>query len=163
MSAKRITSLEDKEPLYLELYDALTHFIGRQQLVVRAVADQGVSPDDLQQGVGGWHEKTPQVGTWGGDWEIFFHGAGCRLKHHKTGEVVEWNAPDPYAFDPFFFVEHLEWRLAQGDWLPLLRAFCDEHGSDRIYGLINDLIADNIISSDYRLTPAPDETRASAA
>ena len=49
--------------------EAIAHYSGRQQLVVRAVVDAGVIPADLVKGVGGWYDKTPQVGTWG-EWRF---------------------------------------------------------------------------------------------
>jgi hypothetical protein len=57
----------------------------------------------------------PQLGTWGedGEWQYFIHGRGCRLTHTVTGERLEWDAPDDKMFDRHWFMNWLEWRLAQ--------------------------------------------------
>jgi len=148
--------LMEKDTLYFELYDALAHFMGRQHLTVQAVIDQGVNPADLVKGVGGWYDKTSQVGKWGKDWKFFFHGGGCCITNLDTGEPIDWNGPDPQSFDPYFFIRHLEWRLSHESRLPLLQDYIQQHGSPlAIADLIKDLIADGIISPDYHLTPSP--------
>lgn len=48
---------------------------------------------------------------WKNDWECFAHGHGCRLIHLRTGERIEWDAPDPKTFNPHWFINHLKWRL----------------------------------------------------
>ena len=155
--------LTEKEPVYLELYEALAHFLGRQQLVVRAVIEQGVSPQALAAGVAGWHDKTPQTGAWGAEWRFMFHGSGCELKHNRTGEPIDWNGPDPHAFGARAFARHLAWRLAQGHPLPLLRALFNREGEAAILRLIDELIAGEIISSDRRLITDSDRAEANAA
>ncbi len=146
--------LTDKAAVYNELYEALTVFMGRQQLTVRAVIEQGVSPADLKDGVAGWHDKTPQVGEWGQHWRFHFHGGGCELKHRETGEPVDWNGPDPHAFGKRAFVYHLAWRLGQDHDLPHLHAVMQDGGEQAIIALIDDLIADGIITADRHLVPA---------
>ena len=59
--------LIEKDALYIELYDALAHYMGRQYLTVQAVIDQGVNPADLVNGASGWNRTTAQVGNWGKD------------------------------------------------------------------------------------------------
>jgi len=142
----------------MELYEAIAHYIGRQQLVVRTVIERGVNPAELR-GVGAWHDKTEQIGDWGADWRFFFHGGGCRLTHRITKEPIDWDGPDPYRFDPFFFIHHLEWRCAQGHNLPHLCAFLKEHDAPvDTYRLIEDLIKDGIVSSGCRLN-SPDSLK----
>jgi hypothetical protein len=143
--------LIDKTPIYLELYDALSHYMGRQSLVVAAVIDQGVLPADLVKAIGGWREKTEQVGEWGAEWRFCFHGKGCLLTHRHTSEPIDWNGPDPNRVDPFFFIAHLEWRLDRGHDLPLLRQFVADNGPTKVFDLIKDLVAHGIITSNYRL------------
>jgi hypothetical protein len=50
-------------------------------------------------------------GIWKNDWEFFRHGIGCQLIHLWTDEPIEWDAPDPYAIDVYWFSNHLAWRL----------------------------------------------------
>jgi hypothetical protein len=157
----KIAHLTNKPPIYLELFDAIAYFLGRQKVVVRAVIERGVVPADLVKGVGGWYDKTPSRGEWGTEWWFGFHGGGCMLKHRHTNETIEWNGPDPYSFDPFFFIDHLEWRLAQGHYLPLLRQYIEQEGSLKVFDLIQDLITEGIITRDYRL--AEESSHASAA
>jgi hypothetical protein len=144
-------SLTEKQPIFMELFDAITYFIGRQQLVVRVVVERGVNPADLVKGVGGWRSKTEQVGSWGVEWRFFFHGGGCRLTHLQTKEAINWNGPDPFRFSPYFFAKHLLWRVAQGHDLPHFKHYLDEHDIDSVSNLIQELVSDGIITPDYRL------------
>jgi hypothetical protein len=155
------TRLTDKSPVCFELYEALTHFVSRQQLVVRAVIDQGVALDRLELGVAGWHDQTPQTGQWGHDWRFLFHGGGCELRHRHTGEPIDWNGPDPLAFGISAFIYHLQWRLAQGHDLPHLRAVIENDSETAVRALIRELIADGIISPARHLLP--DQVYTSAA
>jgi hypothetical protein len=158
--------LADQPPIYLELYDALAHFVGRQQLVLRAIADQGVLFAALGRGVSGWYDKTPRLGEWGSEWRFMFHGGGCELRHRRTREPIDRNGPDPASFGPFSFIQHLEWRLKRGDDLPLLRAYVEErgpYGGFAVNDLIDDLIADGLVSPEHHLTPVTDSAPASAA
>jgi hypothetical protein len=157
--------LIDKEPIYIELYEAIAHFWSREQLVLRAIVDQGVSPAELPKGVSAWHDKTPQQGKWGTEWGFMFHGGGCELKHIQTGEPIDWNGPNPEGFSPLSFIHHLKWRLAQDHNLPYLRQFVEQNNAWAVHDLIDRLIADGMISEDYRLTPRPTDltTHADAA
>jgi hypothetical protein len=150
-AATNMIKLNDKQPIYLELYEALAHFIGRQQIVVRAVIEQGVSPAALVRGVAAWHDKTPQIGAWGEDWEFFFHGGGCELRHRETGEPINWNGPDPLAFGTLSFIHHLEWRLAYEGGLTRLRAYIGDHDLLSVIDLIDELIAEGVITPDRHL------------
>jgi hypothetical protein len=155
--------LIDRQPIYLELYDAIAYFLARQRLVIRAVADQGIEPSEIGSGVSDWHGKSPQRGKWG-EWGFLFHGSGCRLTHPQTREAIDWNGPDIDSFDTYFFIEHLEWRLTQKHYLPLLHLHIKANGTAGVVKLIDDLIADGFISEDYRLNPHVDSTsQASAA
>jgi hypothetical protein len=155
--------LSDKEPIYLELYNAITYFMSRQQLVIRAIVEQGVNPADFGNGVGAWYDKTPQVGQWGSEWRFFFHGGGCTLRNRMTGEDIDFNGPDIARFGPYSFIQHLEWRLAQDHDLPLLREYVAQNDALQVKTLIDDLIADGIITPNYRLIPTLGDTQASAA
>lgn len=153
----------DRQALHMELYEAITYFIGRQYLVILAVADQGIDPTQMRGGVGAWQGKSLQVGTWGVEWDFTFHGSGCLLRNRRTKEEIDWNGPDLASFSPYFFAYHLEWRLAQSHDLPLLRQFTEQHGIVTVVKLIDELIADGVITEDHRLTPHIDTPRASAA
>lgn len=159
----KIIRLSDKEPIYIELYDALAHFLGRQQFAARVITDLGVNPAELAKGVGGWFDKTPGRGTWGEIWRFAFHGGGCLLKHMQTGEPVDLNTPDPSRISLLSFIYHLEWRVAHEDSLPMLRTFIHERTHWAVLELIDELVADGFMTSDYRLTPLPDSSQASAA
>lgn len=161
---KKTSRLTDKQPIYLELYDAIAHFLGRQQLAARAIADQGVAVSDLTKGVAAWFDKTPGRGAWGEGWRFLFHGGGCLLTHVETGEPIDLNIPDPTRLDRLSFTYHLEWRLAHEDTLPLLQEFVQQHHNAwAVLELIDELVADGFMTSDYRLTPLPDSSQASAA
>jgi hypothetical protein len=58
----------------------------------------------------------PQKGTWqdkhSNEWEYYLHGGGCSLLNRRTKETIDWDCPNPLAFDPFFFYRHLEWQLS---------------------------------------------------
>jgi hypothetical protein len=145
--------LSDKEPIYRELYEALAHFTGRLQLVLRAIIEQGVTPEGMR-GVDQWHDKTPQKGLWGGEWKFYFHGGGCTLTHVETNEPIDWEGPYPHASSQFSFSYHLGWRLKHEAGLPLLHTYVDQHGLLAVTTLIDDLIDDGIITPDRRLIPA---------
>src|SRR5574341_366176 len=157
-----MAGLDDKEPIYAELYEAIAHFYGRQQLVIRAILDLGIEPDTMR-GVSAWQGKADQRGIWAREWRFFFHGGGCELTHQATGEPINWEGPDPAAFSIPSFTRHLEWRLAHEATLPQLRTFVDERGQQAVMKLIDRLIADGIITPDHHLLPDADSARASAA
>lgn len=110
----------------------IAYFVLRQQLVVLAMVsfnprNLNESFDiDLEPYLEAQHqryldlkkmleEKGPDAGgslpIWKSDWECFPHGAGCRLTHLQTGERIEWDGPDNYAFRIDWFLNHLRWRL----------------------------------------------------
>lgn len=146
--------LVDKDPVYLELYEALAYFRSRQQLVLRFIAEQGVAVSDLRYGVRAWRSKSPQIGGWGVAWRFFFHGGGCTLRHTSTGEVIDFNGPDPECIIPYSFRTHLAWRLANEAGLPLLRAYVADHNIEAVDELVGHLVADGVLTPDYHLTPA---------
>jgi hypothetical protein len=158
-----MVKLIDKDPIYLELYEALAHFVGRQQIVVRAVLDIGISPESMARGVSAWHDKTAQTGNWGRDWNFFFHGGGCELRHRLTDEPIDWTGPDPQAFGTMAFVQHLEWRLQFEAGLPQLRAFVQQHDALSVIELIDALMNDGVITSNRHVSPDVHLTRKTAA
>jgi hypothetical protein len=143
----------DMPPIYFELFEAICHFMGRQALVIEAVSNLGILPENLAAGVMGWHGKAASRGQWGEEWDYGLHGSGCLIVNQHTGEPIDWNAPDPHAFDPYFFIHHLKWRLDHKADLPLLRAHIEAHGAKSVATLITDLVADGIISPEYHLNP----------
>ena len=146
--------LVDKDPVYLELYEALAYFRSRQQLVLRFITEQGVSVSDLRYGVRAWRGKTSQIGDWGEVWHFFFHGGGCTLSHKSTGEVIDFNGPDPECIIPYSFRTHLAWRLANDPGLSLLREFVASHGIEAVDDLVDHLVSDGILTPNYHLMPA---------
>jgi hypothetical protein len=99
-----------------------------------------------------------QHGTWGesDEWTYFLHGKGCRLRNISTGEVIDWDCPDVDAFDPYFFCEHLMWRLeTEGESsLPEIRKRISD-GSDglrSITALIERMIGMGLINPDGTLS-----------
>jgi hypothetical protein len=50
-------------------------------------------------------------GVWKNEWQFFRHGGGCKLTHLRTGEPIEWDAPDPQAITTHRFLDNLAWRL----------------------------------------------------
>jgi len=63
--------------------------------------------------------RVPRKGVWkdqsGQEWNYILHGGGCLLINSETQEPIDWDCPNPSAFDEFFFNTHLEWRLKQDD------------------------------------------------
>jgi hypothetical protein len=147
-----MVQLPDKEPIYHELYEAISHFWGRSQLVLRMMIEKDIDFPKMY-GVDGWYDKTSQTGLWGHDWKFFFHGGGCTLTNLQTGEPIDWEGPDPLAFNAHSFIYHLEWRLEHEAGLPLLRAYVREHDIRAIASLIKELVSDGIISPDHHLNP----------
>jgi hypothetical protein len=156
--------LVDKEPVYFELYEALAHFIARQQLVVRTVIEFGINPAALARGVAGWYDRVPSsYGDWGEEWTYAFHGGGCDLINKKSGEPITWNGPDPLAFGHLPFVHHLEWRLKNEDGLPHLRRFVEQNDAMRVIDLIQDLIDSGVITPERHVTPDMQPVQKNAA
>jgi len=102
-----------------------------------------------------------QQGVWGnsGEWTYFLHGKGCRLRNTLTGEVIDWNCPDIEAFDPYFFLDHLHWRLEveEENNLPRIRKWISRSpdGLESIIQLINQMIENRLINSDWTLPKDP--------
>jgi hypothetical protein len=103
----------------LAVYSLVIRFVERQQLVLAALSE--IRPDLLdtagQKAIRPTKEyiKLTQSGYWGKDreWRYFIHGRGCRLIHTATREPIEWNAPDLQRFDPYWFVNWVNWLRAQ--------------------------------------------------
>lgn len=100
-----------------------------------------------------------QQGTWshGRNWIYFLHGKGCRLRNTLTGEVIDWNCPEVEAFDPYFFIEHLKWRLEteQEDSLPEIRKWISDHSQDfnSIIQIIDHMVSLGLITFDWKIAP----------
>jgi len=129
-------------------------------------------PDDLKDMVARAIKRNfklfPQKGIWTDDngqvWEYYMHGGGCCLIHTITGEIIDWDCPDTKSFDPFKFSYHLLWQLEnQKEKYPCLREHVDKKAaelsveqkrlffSDFSEQLIDDLIADGLITPNYTL------------
>jgi uncharacterized protein DUF6896 len=98
--------------------------------------------------------KVSRKGVWkdrtGQEWSYQLHGGGCLLQNMLTQEPLDWDCPNPKAFDIFFFSRHLGWRLITSqmdDSLIYLRKLQIEH--DSIYSLtdilLEKLIKDGIV------------------
>lgn len=143
------TNLADKDPIYLELFEAIGYFLGRQPLVLQVIVEKGISLKELPRGVSAWYGKTEEIGKWVSDWRFRFHGGGCELKNLRTGEPIDWNGPFGHAFSVFSFINHLEWRLQAGHDLPLLREYVEHSGGFAVHKLIEELVADGVLTPDY--------------
>jgi hypothetical protein len=99
-------------------------FIERQQVVfdvintlrpdMFAIADKSVTDMQLIEIVQKYSHVS-QSGVWHSDegiWDYFFHGNGCRLTHQRTGEVIDWDAPNVQMFDPWKFLYWIKWAVA---------------------------------------------------
>jgi hypothetical protein len=102
--------------------------------------------------------QVSQVGSWGetGEWEYFLHGKGCRLRNVHTGEVIDWDCPNVLAFDPHFFLYHLEWQLETGfreDELRHTQQWIQQHpkGLKSVITLIQEMIDNGLINPDLTL------------
>jgi len=101
-----------------------------------------------------------QQGSWGdsGEWVYFLHGKGCMLRNIATGEMIGWNCPNARAFDPYFFLEHLRWRLEteEGN-LPRIREIVasSSEGLESVIQLLKRMIEAGLINPDWTL---PEDT-----
>jgi hypothetical protein len=93
--------------------------------------------------------KVSRKGVWmddtGQNWNYHLHGGGCLLQNIQTQEPLDWDCPNPKAFDSYFFARHLDWRLntnqADED-IRNLRELLIEH--DSIYSL-TDILIDELV------------------
>ncbi|MEO8395148.1 MAG: hypothetical protein ABI700_19280 [Chloroflexota bacterium] len=99
------------DPAFLSL---VQQFVERQSVVLEAMEE--VCPRRLFS----WRhtgdklaKDQPQFGMWRDEWKYFWHGAGCALKNLKTGEPLEWDAPDLQAFDRHWLANWFKWRISQ--------------------------------------------------
>ena len=106
-----------------------------------------------------------QQGFWGnsGEWVYFLHGKGCRLRNTLTGEVIDWDCPNVAAFDPYFFLEHLRWRLEMEEEssLPTVRKWVsrDPEGLESIIQLIDQMMEEGLINPDWTLPKVVQQDR----
>jgi len=98
--------------------------------------------------------KVSRKGVWmdgtGQDWSYHLHGGGCLLQNIQTQEPLDWDCPNPKAFDSYFFARHLDWRLNTNqadEEIRDLRELLVEH--DSIYSLtdalIEELVKDGVV------------------
>jgi hypothetical protein len=135
------------EDLINEVIQAVKYFIARQQVVVEVIHALGTTPDEIALwGPGAWEPRgIPQSGRGGpgGQWIYTLHGQDCRVENSVDGEPIDWHCKDIglHAFDPFFFLEHLEWRLSKGHLLPSIHEFIESQpkGIRALVPLILDL------------------------
>jgi Domain of unknown function (DUF6896) len=89
--------------------------------------------------------RVPRKGIWtdksGQAWNYILHGGGCLLENPETQEPIDWDCPNPGAFDDFFFTTHLDWRLKQGD--NELRHV--EELQDEVKSMFSELVTDGLI------------------
>ena len=102
--------------------------------------------------------QVSQLGTWrdstGTEWRYFLHGPGCLLTNTHTHEKINWNCPNALSFDPYFFLDHLEWQLASSKRrhnLKTLQSWIGEKGSSTVIGLIEEMVEAGLINSDMTL------------
>jgi len=134
--------------IQLAVHSLVSSFVQRQKLVLAALSE--IRPDLLdmvgEKRVRPTKEyiKLTQSGYWGEDkeWRYFIHGRGCRLIHTVTKEPIEWDAPDVQRFDPYWFVNWVNWLLTQGDEnkiIPIIKSRIEEQ-TDGLRNLIFDLL-----------------------
>jgi hypothetical protein len=113
----------------------IAYYIQRQRLVVLALVDvcsaalanAGVTSIlgiDLAPYIEAYEDgHYTQIGIWKNDWQYRHHGIGCELRHLKTGEYFDWDAPDPDAFYMGVFSDHLKWRMKYEADDPYVKAY----------------------------------------
>lgn len=102
-----------------------------------------------------------QIGTWrdrtDNEWQYFLHGKGCLLTNTHTHEKINWNCPNVLSFDPYFFLDHLEWQLTSPERkhdLRNLQNWIEEKGSSSVIVLIEEMVEDAMINNDMTLPEA---------
>jgi hypothetical protein len=112
--------------LQSSVFSLVKRFVARQVVVLDAMRDLRpdiIMPLENRGDAELWsklrieYSKKSQVGYWGecDEWEYFLHGGGCRLTHRQTGEKIQWDAGDLNLFNVDWFVDYLQWLLAQPD------------------------------------------------
>jgi hypothetical protein len=125
--------------IQLAVHSLASSFVQRQKLALAALGE--IRPDLLdrpgEKRVRPTKEyiKLTQSGYWGEDkeWRYFIHGRGCRLVHTATKEPIEWDAPNVRRFDPYWFVNWLNWLRTQEDKseaIRIIETHCKEHSED---------------------------------
>lgn len=137
--------------------DLVERFVERQRLVQAVMRD--LRPDLLEEdamrryAMPTWTNPPPNSGCWGeqNEWRYYFHGCGCELTHVKTGERVDWDAPDVYAFDGHWFVTYVQWCFSNLDH-PMIRQlkndFCQQEDSlhDFVLTTLQELVCMGVLS-----------------
>ena len=98
------------------IYGLIHRFVQRQQLSLEVIREfRPYLVDSTKRRPTKEYAPATNWGYWGqkNEWEYFLHGGGCRLTHTITGEIVDWDAPDLYRFDPYWFAGWLAWCLSQ--------------------------------------------------
>lgn len=102
--------------------------------------------------------KLSQSGIWSNknEWEYFLHGRGCRLRNVNTEETITWNCPSVLVFDPYFFLDHLKWRIDthyREDELYHIRKWLQQQSNDlqSILTFIEEMVDNGLINPDFTL------------
>lgn len=113
---------------------------------------QGSSPELLKALQKAEALKVSPKGFWkdnsGSEWDYQLHGAGCLLQNRQTAEPLDWDCPNPKAFDESFFEQHLDWRLSSlesDDTLKYVREWVNEKGVNSIGDLLEEMAQDGTL------------------
>jgi hypothetical protein len=104
------------DALQSAVFHFVERFVERQQLpyqVIRKYRPHLVGLSDRRPSKE--YLSSTWRGRWGqeNEWDYYLHGGGCRLTHTISGEQIEWDASNLRHFDPYWFVNWLEWFLRQ--------------------------------------------------
>ena len=102
------------DDLQREVYLLLKQFVARQQIPFQMMRKHRRDFDFSQYlPIGDEYIEVKPLGAWEQDdeWDYFLHGAGCKVTHKISGEVIQWDARALNHFDVRWFVEWLVWRI----------------------------------------------------
>jgi hypothetical protein len=141
--------MADRDAVKYAMYALVYRFVERLRLVYDAISE--LRPDFLWFGnpdTNQWlhlhnqYRHVPDAGHWykdGAWWQYTTRGYGCQLTHEISGEPLEWDAPNPQVFDSYWFINWLEWLLAQDDDdddVELVRLAFAEQNTARIFAAL---------------------------
>ena len=111
------------------LLNLIKIFLRRQELVYQVIGDirPWVLDADKKYQLTKEEAKKTAQGHWKiNEWQFKMHGPGCKIINTTTKEPINWDPPNLYCFDLYFFLEWLEWCGQQKETETLTKIYCED-------------------------------------